>query len=317
MSMSRKKTKKDTFMTQKKIDNKIQKPDFIIAGAPRSGTTAMYDYLRVHPQIAMSSYKEPHYFGSDLAGLQFEVFRNKRDKYLKLFENAGDALVRGEGSIYSLFSHRAAQEMQAFNSDMRIVLMLRNPVEVLHSLYYHVKLTGDIRYKTFETMLEDTRTISADEKVNSRLRFLSGEGVHYAQQIQRFWDVFDKDQVHIIIYDDFRADTARIYQETLAFLDVDTGFRPETFEIINPAKQARNRFVSRIISNPSLIKIGSKIPFISIPIYRLIKVLNAKKLKREPLLPETKQQLQRELYDDVVTLSDMLGRDFTHWVRDA
>ena len=293
----------------------LNRPNFFIVGAPRCGTTAMYDYLKVHPDISMSSYKEPHYFGRDLVGLRYEIFRDDEQKYLRLFEEHTTAYRIGEASVYYLYSKQAARELHDFNPTAHILIMLRSPIEVLHSLFYQSKLTGDNPYDTPEDLIANTDPIMADKTINSRIKFLTGDGVRYYEQVKRYLDVFGKDQVHIVIYDEFRADTPTVYQRALEFLAVDSTFRPESFDVVNPSKKVRNPLIHRITSSQTLIKLGMKLPLITIPIYRAIKVLNSTKHDRPPLSDLLIKRLKTMLHDDVIQLSQLIDRDLSHWVK--
>ncbi|NLF38083.1 sulfotransferase, partial [bacterium] len=102
-------------------------PDFFIVGAPKSGTTALHAYLGRHPSIFVPARKEPHFFGSDIVS---PAFVRDRDAYLSLFAGATTEARVGEASIWYLYSKRAAREIKEFNPDARIIIMLRNPVDM-------------------------------------------------------------------------------------------------------------------------------------------------------------------------------------------
>ena len=128
----------------------MRKPNLFIVGAPKSGTTALYEYLKVHPEIFMSAYKEPHYFGSDLRGPRMEQFRGNDRKYLSLFAAATNEKWVGEASIWYLYSQRAAQEIKAYDPNAAIIIMLRNPLEMGYSMFYQSSYTGNEILPTFE-----------------------------------------------------------------------------------------------------------------------------------------------------------------------
>ena len=119
----------------------MRKPDFFIVGAPKCGTTALCDYLNQHPQVYVSANKEPFYFGSDLPGHLDWTQQN----YLALFEPAGERTC-GEASVWYLYSKSAAQEIRTFNPEARIIIMLRNPVEMAYAMHNQglYNLTEDI-----------------------------------------------------------------------------------------------------------------------------------------------------------------------------
>src|SRR5580704_4939990 len=112
----------------------IKKPDCFLVGAPKCGTTAMADYLAGHPDVFMAK-KEMHVFGADLH-FASHFYRRNLGAYLQEFSRRTTQGVAGEASVWYLLSGQAAAEIKAFNPEARIVIMLREPVEVLYSLYY-------------------------------------------------------------------------------------------------------------------------------------------------------------------------------------
>src|SRR5215472_18741131 len=112
----------------------IKRPDFFIVGAPRCGTTAMGQFLSAHPDIFMAR-KEMHFFGRDLRfGRRF--YRRNLDAYLSEFTGAESRKRAGEASVWYLSSRTAAAEIKEFNPDSRIIIMLREPVEMMFSLFH-------------------------------------------------------------------------------------------------------------------------------------------------------------------------------------
>ena len=115
-------------------------PNFFIVGAPKCGTTALYAYLAQHPDVFMSDPKEPHYFGSDL---DFRYRRRPSDQqYRSYFAGAGDRRRIGEGSVWYLYSECAADEIGQAVPDARIIVMLRDPVEMIPSLHSQFVYNG-------------------------------------------------------------------------------------------------------------------------------------------------------------------------------
>lgn len=293
----------------------MRKPDLFIVGAPRCGTTAMFDYLKAHPQIGMSSYKEPHYFGADLRGERFEMYRGHLEGYLALFKARPEHRRVGEGSVGYLFSKTAAQEIRDFNPNARIIVMLRNPVDALYSMYSQARYTGSTHYDTFEAMMADHDEVPPDQLVETSRRLLSLEGVRYAGQVQRYLETFDRDAVFISLYDDFRQNTPAVYLDTLRFLDVDETFAPEEFKVVNARKTSRNPLLSYLMQNHFLINIGVKVPELALPVYRWIKVINAGKATRETIDPVLHRELVQALHDDIQQLSQLIDRDLSHWME--
>jgi hypothetical protein len=105
-------------------------PDFFIVGAFKSGTTALYDYLRLHPQVFMPFHKEPLFFGDDLSR---RYGRMTRAQYEALFADAKAGQRVGEASAWYLYSRSAAREIRGASPQAQIIVMLRNPVDVMYA----------------------------------------------------------------------------------------------------------------------------------------------------------------------------------------
>ena len=92
------------------MNNLFIKPNFFIVGTPKCGTTSIYEYLRKHPEVFMPSFKEPHFFGSDLVKNN-NVYIDNATKYLDLFSNSNGKKMSGEASTHYLYSKMAAKEI--------------------------------------------------------------------------------------------------------------------------------------------------------------------------------------------------------------
>jgi hypothetical protein len=195
-------------------------PDFFIVGHHKSGTTALYEMLRRHPQIYMPSLKEPRYFASDLRSLikagPASGLPETFDEYLALFEPAEPEQRVGEASPSYLRSHTAAREIAEVQPAARIIAILREPASFVRSLHFqlvqeHVETEKDLR-----------KAVAREEIVRGERRVLRySDHVHYAEQLRRYHAVFPAEQVLVLIYDDFRRDNEGTVRRVLRFLEVD------------------------------------------------------------------------------------------------
>src|SRR5664279_5331990 len=115
----------------------VNKPNFFIVGAPQSGTTALYSYLSGHPDVGMSKDKEPHFFASDIVGHQRRSATLEQN--LSNFDHATGKSRIGEASPAS---RRAPQGILDFNRTAQIIVILRNPIDVIHALHSQRVFTG-------------------------------------------------------------------------------------------------------------------------------------------------------------------------------
>jgi hypothetical protein len=284
----------------------------------------MYRYLSRHPEIYFSDRKEMHLFGTDLRfGSQF--YRRNLDDYLAEYASRNGELRAGEASVWYLFSKTAAAEIKRFNPDASIVIMLREPAEMLYSLYHMFRYDRNEHLPTFESALESEAARSAGELITRQTYFAQGlvyrEVARYAEQVQRYFEIFGRDRVHVIIYDDFAANTLGTYCETLEFLGVDS-LRVETeFDVINGNRVVKSSVLNGLV-NDALVRMASVAIRPLLPDGWFIKLrgireklmrANLKFERRQPMNPETKSRLNREFHPEIERLSELLHRDLSHW----
>lgn len=297
----------------------MKKPLFFIVGAPKCGTTALYDYLQQHPDIWLPR-KEIYFFGSDFT---FRHTRPSLDYYLSLFENApNSAKTLGEASVWYLYSQKAAQEIKAFQPNAKIIIMLRNPTQMLYSLHSQQLYAGNENINDFGQAL----AAETDRQQAKRIPPLIGcpyEALYYSQvpryteQIKRYWNEFGKENVKIILFDELIQNTSLVYTETLQFLGINTHFLPD-FKQVNPNKTVRSKLWRDLLKKRPqwLIKTAK----ILIPsrqwrerIQQKLWAINTKKTDRPPMNPSIKQQLDKLFAHEIEQLSILLEKDLSHW----
>ena len=307
------------------------KPNFFIVGAPKCGTTSLHEYLQRHPDVYMPFYKEPHYFGSDLIGSRFEQFRNRPEKYLKLFEVVKDEQRIGESSPWYLVSQHAAQEIKAYDPNAKIIMILRNPVDMMYSMWSQFRYSGNEQIEIFEEALAAEPDRKQGRRIRRAAHCITGlfyrEMASYTNQVQRYFDTFGKDNVHVIIFDDFKSDTAKVYKCVLDYLEIDNTFQP-SFDVVNPNKEVRVEWLQKLILSTgfSLMLLKDRLTYYAttsrfLPYNYRAKtvkgVINAytKYEKRSPLTPETRHRILTEFIPEIDNLSQLLDRDLSHWYQ--
>ncbi len=295
----------------------MRKPNFFIVGAPRCGTSAMYAYLGKHPEIFTARNKEPHFFGSD----NIYPRRPTLKQYLACFAGADGRKRVGEASTSYLFSRLAAGEIKEFSPSARIIIMLRDPVETMYSIHGMVLYYRDEDIEDFEAAL----AAEVDRKQGLRwpkwphiVNYLYyRDAVRYTGQVRRYFDQFGRENVHVIVYDDFAAWPAKAYRETLQFLGVDPNFQPQ-LESINSSRKARSKPLQHFLLHPRLAALRERV----LPrrldeiVFGGLRGLNTVQSPRPPMDPELKRKLKAEFRPEVERLSTLLGRDLTHWCKE-
>lgn len=301
-----------------------RKPNLFIVGAPKCGTSALAEYLKQHPQVFICEPKEPFFWSSDYPGLQARHGMDSLERYLSLFENAtASQTMIGEGSTNYLRSEVAIREIMEFNPDAKFIVMLRNPVEVVHAFHSEVSFSYIENEPDFEKAwrLQESRANGKNLPPNCEApQFLQYSQVaSYASQIESFFDLVPEDQRQVIIFDDFKADNAGVFKQTQEFLGLEL-FHKEEFERVNAAHGHRSKLVAKLVLDPPnwlrpVVEQARKYArqqqggWID-----QVKHWFRKPQKRTPLSNELRTELADHFRQDVERLSQTLDRDLTHWV---
>ncbi len=295
-------------------------PEFLVIGAARAGTTALHTYLRQHPQIFMPDLKEPNFFafaGEELncRGPGADYINNSitdARSYRALFAPAPAGAIRGEASPLYLHADKAAERIAAWRADMRLVVILRNPVDQAFSHFLYATKQAIEPEEDFvrALALEEERLAAGWQPLFGYSRF-----PRYAQQLQRFLDRFPRDRIFIRLYEDFREDPQGLMRDLFAFLGADPGFAPDMSRKPNAGGVPKNRALQDFLMKPN-------------PVTRAIGLVVPQKLRWEirdriAALNTTRQQempaaardiLKERLGDDIRRLEAMIGRDLGHWL---
>jgi len=298
----------------------MKKPNFFIVGAPRSGTTALYHYLKQHPDIFMSDYTEPHYFCTDFHRESDKFFNKKirfpirtNQNYLRLFKNASNEKLIGEATPEYLYSKDAAKNIYHFNPYAKIIISLRNPVDFLFSLHAQLLVYSGEDIPDFEKALDIETERRKGRYIPKGLLWPSSlyysDRIKYSEQVQRFYDNFSKDQIKIIIFEDFKKDNLGVYKDILKFLGVDDNFKP-VLNIYNPRSIPRLLFINQLLVKLGNVSIKNILPAtLRKGINKTIRKLNKKPEKKESLDNEFRNKLYRKYMQEIEALSNIIDRD--------
>jgi sulfotransferase family protein len=292
-------------------------PDFFIVGHHKSGTTALYEMLRRHPQIYMPDLKEPRFFASDLRALadRSPASRLPRtlDEYLALFAAARPDQRAGEASPSYLRSQTAAREIAEVQPAARCIAILREPASFVRSL--HLQLVQE----HVEQEKDLARAVSREDIVrNGRPVRRYSDHIRYVEQLRRFETAFPQEQLLVLIYDDFRRENRETVRRVLRFLEVDDAAPVQVIDA-NPTVSVRSMRLDRLVR--SLYGEGGPL---SRSAKAAVRALVPERVRREALQTLRRrvvygqphppdERLMSELRDryrpEVLALSEHLGRD--------
>jgi Sulfotransferase family len=310
-------------------------PDFFIVGQPKSGTTALYEILRLHPQLYMPELKEPMFLASDLlAGVRRETVRARPrtlERYLALFAAAPGEQRAGEASALYLCSRDAAANIAQLRPDARVIAILREPASFLHSL--HLQLLQD--HSETERDLLAALALEDDRRHGRHIprgcprpaALLYSEYPRYVEQLRRYDAVFPSEQMLVLIYDDFRADNEGTVRRVLRFLEVDDT-QPIEVKDANPTVRLRSPQLDDAVKNVSAAR-GPVMRAVSTPVKALtsrrvrhsaLRLARRRLVYGEPSPPDDSVmlELRHRFKGEVVALSEYLDRDLVSlWGYDS
>jgi len=193
-------------------------PTFLIIGAMRSGTSTLARWLVEHPDVFLAPGKELHFFDRH--------FGRGVDWYRSLYAAVGEERAVGEATPNYVHEPVAIQRIAATIPEVRLILLLRNPVDRAYSHYWHNRSRGR-ESLSFEAALdaEPSRTASSDA---DRARFSYASRGEYMDQIDEVLRWFPRSALHVAIAEEIQSDPSHFLADVFGFLGVDEGFQPES-----------------------------------------------------------------------------------------
>jgi len=287
-------------------------PNFFIVGAPKAGSTSLYSYLANTVGVYMSSVKEPNYFqGDDLEHGPRTVMRFEKSKYLKLFQEVKDEKAIGEASTRYLRDPNSAKFIHEFVPKAKIIILLRDPVERAFSHYLMQKGNG-VEKKSLHEVI--TRKIESIKNGKEEPKTSIDAGL-YTTSVKRYWDIFGKDNVKIIIFEEFIKNPRKTVKDVLDFLSVDAE-PPKTIEkSFNPYGVPRGKLGEKLLQSKTIKKFSSQIIPQSLR-WKLRQKVLLKKESKPKLSDEDRVMLENFYKNDVKNLKNLLKIEFPwDWIN--
>jgi len=276
-------------------------PNFLIIGAARSGTTSIYHGLTEHPQVFMPLNKEAHFFS-------YHFHRGIR-WYSNLFSNVSGQLAVGEASVSYTYPEvdKTPSNIASVIPDVRLIYILRNPVERSYSHYL---------YYRYYSMTEKDNFESAIKKNPIYLGASS-----YYTQIEKYLKHFNEKQILVLLFEDYRENPYVIMKKIFMFLGVNDLFLPKSIKVkTNSSFKPRNELTGKLYKRFSLSKLRKNLerllpnqvrPYARNTIRALIGTQN----NLPSLSPDTKEKLINYFVPEIDKLECYLKRDLTFWKK--
>ena len=314
-------------------------PSFVIIGAAKAGTSALYKMLAQHPQIFMSPVKETGFFSmmdenpsfstipagagvNRIEESQRRFLEARRrsvtawDDYELLFSGSEDYSAVGEISPFYLYNPRTAGRIARYLPDVRIIVILRNPTDRAFSHFLHYRRDGLEPHESMDAAIDDEDITIDDVWWGYRHYVRAG---FYHSQLSRYLEHFPSGQLKIILYDDLKTSFTATLADIFQFAGVDPSFLPEAGATYNVSGIPRSRLLHNLLSRPNSIRYAAK-RLLPGGIYQkltrnpLLSKLRSSNLARPKLASTTRDRLGEIFRNDIVNTGALIDRDLASWL---
>jgi hypothetical protein len=294
-------------------------PNFLVAGAIKSGTTSIYHYLMQHPDVFLAAdVKESRFLvglsperNPEIAGVVNHVKRF--EEYQRLFARAASQQVVGEVDPWCLYLYeQTIPRIKTFlDPTVRIVICLRNPVNRSYSHYYQVVKQG------WETrpFAETIEAVLAGAATTWYERSFIEVGLYY-KQVKAYLEAFPPDQVFIFLFEDLQANRLRVYQQLCRFIGVNDTFVPNLSERVNVGGVPKSRILHTLLKKRWLVTTLLK-PFFPVVWRKSIRqrLITQNLRPYLPMADNERQRLVNYYREDILGLQTLINKDLSGWLH--
>lgn len=301
-------------------------PTFVVVGAAKCGTTALYNYLGQHPDIHMTPREEPSFFafadelprfkgpnGTEASVNDTAV--TSRTEYEALFAGAKPGQARGDISPVYLYWPGTAQRLANLVPDVRVIVVLRHPVDRAYSAFMHARRESKEPLSDFRAALRaEPARIAEDFGFLWRYADLG----RYAGQLAEYLEMFSSEQVFVALYDDLSADPHGFCARLQDFIGVDPSFVPDVSLRHNASGIPRSRLAYRWLRSDSVVAQVARraAPLVGNDRLKDLQVrLRHRLLRGEGLDPTLRYELVGEWREEIQRLAALTDHRLDHWLK--
>lgn len=294
----------------------MQKPNFLIVGVARCGTTSLFYYLKQHPEISFPEIKEPKFFSSVYQtyphngpgdfSVDNKIIKSKK-AYYQLFQKFKNYKCIGEASSdYFYYHEHTIPLIKKELGDIKIIICIRNPIDRSFSAYNNLIRDSRERLSFYDGLISEESRI----KNNYDWMWHYSRGSLYSQGIQSFQESFSN--VKIILNEDLELNTKNIVQEVFEFLGVDPGFTPVLSDRYSTSGRPRNLVVKILTSRIGLF---SKIRNLVIKLFprNILEIIAKHIFAKEKIDLKSKKYLKNFFYEDILNTEILIKRNLNSW----
>lgn len=294
-------------------------PNFLVFGAAKGGTTALYAYLKQHPQIYLTPFKETKFFAYEGEDVRYggpgdseknKLLVNNLADYQALFDGVRDEPAVGEVSPLYLYIPKALERIKHYVPNAQLFAILRNPVDRAYSAFLHLIRDGRETHTNFAEALRAEPQYIRDNY--APLWYYKDLGFYHTQ-LKPYFEQFDRQQLHIYLYEDFNASPVAFVQQMCRLLGVDDRFVPDVSRKWNVSGVPKSKTLHSLLSGPNaLTAVADRVPGGN----WLRSRLRYANLHKPPFPAAVRQELVETFRNDILQLQELLKRDLSHWLAE-
>ena len=300
------------------MGNKL--PNFLIVGAAKSGTSSLHNYLNQHPDVFMPSYnsegmkvKEPRFLIKELVKERLHNGVWSLEEYQSLFYNVQDEKMIGESTVlYLYYYNEAIKNIKNYlGDDVKIIIMLRNPIDRAFSAYTHVARSVKENLTFEEALQAEEGRLDKDTHLTPMVMY-KDMGMYHSM-VKAYLENFKA--IHVIMYEDFQNDTQKVVDATFKFLGVSKDDSIDTVSKHNVGgKSWKAPLLKQFFMKDNFLKKGLRFVFSKSLRLKVRDMLESfLKEKAKPINPETKKELISFFKNDVEKLEQLLNVNLKNW----
>ncbi|MBN1257432.1 MAG: sulfotransferase [Planctomycetes bacterium] len=271
------------------------KPTFLIVGAQKSATTTLHWQLAKHPEVFVSEKKSIHYFSVD------DNYK-KGDSWYESFFDTDKKIVGETSGLYYYFPY-CPERIYRYNPELKLIFCLRNPIDRAFSDYLHEVRKGHECLSFEQALLIEDIRLSKGWWYQKSFGYLAKGRYH--EHLERFYDLFPRENILVVFFDDLRSEPESFYQKIFAFLGV------STIDLVNPSLHLNQQ--KKLLFSP-FAKVLQNSKFLK---HRWLQHLYAFNHRKSKISVDstTRQLLQTKLIPEIEQLSKLTGRDLDNWIE--
>jgi hypothetical protein len=293
----------------------VQPVKLMIAGAQKGGTSSLHYYLGQHPDVCTHKQLEMMYFAED--SIHKRGYQHAWDRYFRCEDDQRKIILAKNVGI--MYLPQAMKRLYDHNQDVQLVISLRHPVDRAYSAYWYARQMGWEELLTFEDAINADPDRFANDQIRQRgCAYIDRS--RYAKHLKILFQIFKREQVKIILFEDVRSDPINVCKKTFNSVGLDSSFVPITKQRKNPAALPRYKFIPWLMSSnqilPSLIRQISRqtVPDHFRDMWKMnIENLNKKIFSPPPMSIDTRERLIHYFKPHNVELSELINRDLSFW----